>query len=159
MIKILAGICLTLCMYTTQAQLALGSKAPEIVLKNQHDSVVKLSSFEGRVVLIDFWASWCGPCRASMPEVKRLYKKYKDQGFEVLGVSIDDKKEDWLKAIKHDKLLHTQVIDRGGWYAKVLDQYFVDAIPTTFLLDKQGMIVAVNLDGKELEKKIESLLK
>ncbi len=159
MIKLLVSIFLIMGICTAQAQLQLGSKAPEIILLDPHDSTVKLSSFEGKVVLIDFWASWCGPCRASIPQVKRLYKRYKDQGFEVFAVSIDIKKDEWLNAIKHDKLPYTLVVDDKGWYSKVIEQYFVDGIPMSFLLDKTGTIVAINMDGRKLEKKIESLLR
>jgi peroxiredoxin len=159
MIKLICSIFLVVGIYTTQAQLRPGANAPEIALPDTNDSIIKLSSFAGKVVLIDFWASWCGPCRASIPQVKRLYKKFKDKGFEVFAVSIDDKKEEWLKAIKHDKLLYTLVVDYHGWYSKVLEQYFVDGIPMSFLLDKTGTIVAINLDGRKLEQKIEGLLK
>ena len=159
MIKLFAGIFLTLTACTAQAQLRLGAKAPEIALPNAHDSTIRLSSFEGKVVLIDFWASWCGPCRASNPQVKRLYKKYRDKGFDVFAVSIDETKEDWVKAIKHDKLLYTQVVDYTGRYSKVTEQYFVDEIPMSFLLDKTGTIVAIDVEGKKLEKMIQELLK
>src|SRR5882762_9818234 len=85
------------------AQLKVGETVPEISLPNVNDSIITLSSFKGKIVLIDFWASWCGPCRQANPGVVRLYNKYKDKGFEVFGVSLDNKKNDWLKAIKHDK--------------------------------------------------------
>ena len=156
-LTISAFLCLGIC--NVQAQLHPLTYAPEIALPNSHDSIIKLSSFTGKVVLIDFWASWCGPCRAANPQVRRLYKKYGGKGFEVFAVSLDDKKTEWLKAIKHDKLVYTNVIDRDAWYSKIAEQFFVDEIPASFLLDKKGMIVGIDLDGKELEKKIESLLK
>ena len=140
------------------AQLAIGTAAPEISLPGTKDSVLTLSSFQGKVVLIDFWASWCGPCRASNPGVLRIYKKYKDQGFVVFAVSIDAKKNAWLKAIKQDRLTYVHVNDNGGWDAKTAAAYRVDQIPTSFLLDKTGKIVAVDLEGKDLENKIKSLL-
>jgi peroxiredoxin len=143
---------------TLQAQVKVGQLAPEISLPNTKDSVINLSSLKGKVVLIDFWASWCGPCRVSIPSVLKLYNKYKSKGFEVYGVSIDDKKNAWLKAIKHDNINYTQVNDKAGWYAKVTEVYGVNEIPATFLLDKKGAVIAVNLEGKELEDKINELL-
>ena len=159
MIKLFVSFFLCLVVYSTKAQLHPLAFPPEISLPNQRDSIIKLSSFTGKVVLIDFWASWCGPCRAANPNLKRLYKKYKGKGFVILGVSLDDKKTDWMKAIKHDKLEYTQVIDRDAWYSKVAEQYYVDQIPMSFLLDKKGMIVAIDLDGRALENKIVELLK
>ncbi len=143
---------------TGVAQIKVGSIVPEISLPNVKDSVVTLSSFMGKVVLIDFWASWCGPCRAANPSVVRLYNKYKDKGFEVFGVSIDSKKEAWIKAIRQDKIKYTQVNDKGGWNSKVAAAFGVEQIPTSFLLDKNGKIVAIDLEGKALEESVKTLL-
>ena len=159
MIKLFVGTILTLSLFSTQAQLHRGDKAPEIALPNAHDSTVKLSSFEGKLVLIDFWASWCGPCRTANRHLRQLYKKYKDKGFEVFAVSLDGKKSDWVRAIKHDKLVYTNLIDYDASFSKIAEQYFVDEIPMSFLLDKTGVIVGIDLDGRELEKKILSLIK
>ena len=133
-----------------KAQLKVGGTVPEVELPNKMDSVVKLSSLAGKVVLIDFWASWCAPCRAANPYIQKLYKKYKANGFEVFAVSLDVKKEAWLKAIKNDKLTYIQVTDNTGWYSKVAERFYVDQLPTNFLIDKTGKIVAINLTGKEL---------
>ncbi len=155
---LLCGILFMVCVFNVQSQLRPGQMAPEISLPNAKDSMVNLSSFKGKVVLVDFWASWCGPCRASNPDVLKLYKKYKAAGFEVFAVSIDSKKMPWLKAIRQDKLTYTQVNDNGGWYSKVAERYFVDEIPTSFLLDKTGKIVDINSDGKQLDNLIKNLL-
>ena len=143
---------------TMNAQLRIGESVPEIELPNTGDSILRLSSLQGKVVLIDFWASWCAPCRAANPYVQKLYSRYRDKGFEVFAVSLDTKKKDWLKAIKQDKLKYTQVIDNSGWRSKVAERYFVDQLPTNFLLDRSGKIVAINLDGKELFDKVKSLV-
>ncbi|MBK8520261.1 MAG: TlpA family protein disulfide reductase [Chitinophagaceae bacterium] len=143
---------------SVSAQLKIGEVAPEIELMSKVDTMVKLSSFNGKVVLIDFWASWCGPCRAANPSIQKLYKKYKDSGFEVFAVSLDVNKPLWLKAIKRDKLTYTQVIDSNGWVSKVAEKYYIDALPTNFLLDRTGKIVAINLEGKELFDAVHKLV-
>lgn len=140
------------------AQVKVGQQAPEISLPNAKGDTLTLSSFKGKVVLIDFWASWCRPCRESNPHVVKLYEKYKQKGFEVFGVSIDNRKESWLKAIKKDKITYPQVIDGEGWDANTAVKYGVDAIPATFLLNKDGVVLAVGLEGEKLEEKIKELL-
>ena len=155
-IVVTVALVLTGCM--VNAQVKIDQIAPEISLPGVNDSPVKLSSFKGKVVLIDFWASWCGPCRASIPSVIKLYDKYKAKGFEVFGVSIDNKKKDWIKAIAQDKITYPQVNDKAGWYSKTTEVYGVNAIPNTFLLDKTGKIVAIDLEGEQLENKVKALL-
>ena len=141
-----------------KAQLKIGERVPEISLPDALDSIVNLSSFSGKVVLVDFWASWCAPCRAANPNIQKLYKKYKANGFEVYAVSLDVKKEAWLKAVKKDKLTYSVVIDNAGWSSKVAESFFVDMLPTNFLLDKSGKIVAINLEGKELFNAVKNLV-
>ncbi len=151
-------VVLLLIGFSTRAQVKAEQMAPEISLPGVQDTIIHLSSLKGKVVLLDFWASWCAPCRASIPGVIKLYNKYKGQGFEVFGVSIDSKKSDWIKAIAQDKIKYTQVFDKAGWYSKTAVKYGVDAIPNTFLLDKTGKIVAIDLDEEQLENKIKTLL-
>ena len=141
------------------AQVTIGELAPEFSLRNAKDSLVSLSSFRGKVVLIDFWASWCSPCRAANPSLIKLYNKYSAKGFKVLGVSIDSEKAAWLKAINQDHIHYTQVNDPAGWNSPVAEKYGVNMIPTSFLLDKQGKIIDIDLSGPLLEIKIKQLLK
>ncbi len=155
----LLGIIFLLGSLLSKAQLNTGDSVPEIALADNRDSIVNLSSFSGKVVLIDFWASWCAPCRAANPYIEKLYKRYKSKGFEVYAVSLDIKKEAWLKAIKKDKLTYTQVNDNTGWYSKVAEQYFVDQLPTNFLLDRAGKIVAINLEGKAMFDQVNKSVK
>lgn len=137
---------------------AVGQVAPEITLENPEGEMVSLSSLKGKYVLIDFWASWCGPCRQENPNVVRMYKKYKDKGFEIFGVSLDRDKNAWLKAIEKDNLTWVHVSDLQFWQSSVVPQYNIEGIPMTVLLDKEGKIIAKNLRGRALEEKLAELL-
>lgn len=136
---------------------AIGQQAPEIALPNPGGEVVKLSSLQGKYVLVDFWAKWCGPCRQENPNVVRLFNKYKDKGFTVYGVSLDRNKADWLKAIEEDKLTWTHVSDLKYWQSDAAKLYNITAIPFSLLLDPDGKIIAKNLRGPSLEKKLEEI--
>jgi len=138
-------------------RLAVGSPAPEISLPDPDGNIVKLSSLRGSYVLIDFWAAWCGPCRKENPNVVRLYKQYHDQGFEIFGVSLDRKAEDWVKAIKDDGLTWVQVSDLKYFESEAAREYNINAIPATILLDRDGNIIGKNLRGKTLENKLAEL--
>ncbi len=131
-----------------------GTAAPELVGQTPEGSEFKLSDLKGKIVLLDFWASWCGPCRRVNPEMVRLHNKYKDKGFDILGVSLDKKKAQWVNAIEKDKLDWHHISDLGGWNSKLAATYGVSSIPRTFLLDKDGKVIAENLKGPNLEKKI-----
>ena len=132
----------------------IGKPAPNFTLKNTEGKDVALSSFKGKYVLVDFWASWCGPCRAENPAVVKAYQKFKDKGFTILGVSLDDKKDKWLEAIKKDKLDWTQISDLKGWKSSAASLYGIKGIPMNFLIDKDGKIIAKGLRGEDLEKKL-----
>jgi thiol-disulfide isomerase/thioredoxin len=136
---------------------AKGAQAPEINFPDINGKNLALSSLRGQVVMVDFWASWCGPCRRENPNNVALYKKYHSKGFEVYGVSLDDNKEKWLAAIKADSLTWKHVSDLGGWQSKAVPLYNVSSIPATFLLDKEGKIIASGLRGEDLEAKLREI--
>ncbi|WP_268034139.1 TlpA disulfide reductase family protein [Algoriphagus sp. PAP.12] len=134
--------------------LSVGQPAPEIALTNPNGELIKLSDFKGKYVMIDFWAAWCKPCRQENPNVVRLYNEYNSKGFEVLGVSLDRTREDWVKAIQEDGLLWPQVSDLKYFNSEAAELYQINAIPATYLIDPDGNILAKDLRGPSLEKKL-----
>lgn len=148
-------------MMDTKKTVSIGQMAPAFTQNDVNDKPVSLSDFKGKYVLIDFWASWCVPCRAENPNVVKAYNQYKDKNFTVLSVSLDrpGKKEDWLKAIKMDGLEWTQVSDLKFWDNAVAKLYGIRSVPQNFLVDKDGKIIAENLRGEELSKTLDQLLK
>jgi glutathione peroxidase-family protein len=119
---------------------------------------IRLSSMKGKVFLLDFWASWCVPCRYSNKQLVKIYAKYKGQGFEILGVSLDDNRNAWKKAVSKDKITWLQINDNGGWDAVSAMKWNINAIPASFLIDKAGNVVAFDPEKSELENKIRQLL-
>ena len=145
-------------MVASVKALAIGEPAPEIALPNPDGEVLKLSDYKGKVVLIDFWASWCRPCRAENPNVVRMYKEFKDKNFEIFGVSLDKSKDAWVKAIDNDGITWPQVSDLKFWSSEAARIYQIKSIPQTLLIDAEGNILAKNLRGPALEAKLKEVL-
>jgi len=138
-------------------KVAVGQPAVDFTLNDPDGNPISLSSFRGKYVLIDFWASWCGPCRRENPNVVQLYSEYKDKGFEILGVSLDEDRTRWLGAIEADSLTWPHVSDLQGWGSESGKMYGIISIPATVLLDPEGIIIDKDLRGDALRQKLEEL--
>lgn len=141
-----------------KAVIEVGMIAPNFTEKNLKGKDISLKSFKGKYVLIDFWASWCGPCRRENPAVVAAYNAFKDKNFTILGVSLDKDRAAWEKAVKDDGLVWEQVSDLKGWNAAPAALYGVRSIPSNFLVDPQGRIIAMNLRGEALAQKLSEVL-
>lgn len=137
----------------------LGSLAPDFTAKTPDGKAIALSSFRGKYVLLDFWASWCGPCRAENPNVLKAYQKYKGHNFDILAYSLDDSREKWQNAIKTDHLPWTQLSDLASWKSDASKLFGVTAIPSNFLIDPNGKIIARDLRGSALEQALEKIIR
>ncbi|MES2734113.1 MAG: TlpA disulfide reductase family protein [Bacteroidota bacterium] len=154
-----ANLLVTASQSKIPAQPKVGDMAPDIELPTPEGKKLKLSSLRGKVVLLDFWASWCGPCRHENPVTVAAYEKYKDKGFTVFSVSLDRSKAKWLQAIKADNLTwENHVSDLQFWDSAAASQYSIESIPATFLIDTNGKIIGKDLRGNDLEKALHKVL-
>ena len=144
---------------TSTAQIKIGNTMPLITLKNNTNNEVDITSFKGKYVLVDFWASWCAPCREENPNIVKQFERFKGKNFSVLGISLDDDRASWLQAIKDDQLNWSHLSELKKWDGKVSILYKIEGIPASFLLDPKGKIIAKNLRGAELELFLEKTLK
>lgn len=139
------------------ARTGVGAEAPEIALVSPDGEAIKLSDFRGKITMIDFWASWCKPCRMENPNVVRVYNRFKDKGFEIFGVSLDKDQDQWIQAIAQDGLTWKHGSELKFWQSSFVPAYNLNGIPMTYLLDENGIIIASGLRGAELEQKLEEL--
>jgi peroxiredoxin len=136
----------------------IGKDAPALALPDQNGKIVSIASYKGKYLLVDFWASWCGPCRGENPNVVKAYNEFKGKNFAILGVSLDKEKEPWQQAIQDDKLTWTHVSDLKFWNSKAVETFKFEGIPYNVLIDPQGKVIAESLRGEDLENKLKEVL-
>ena len=158
LVRLIAAACV--CVPVLCHAVAVKDVAPDFVLKTIDGKNLRLNEYRGQVVLINFWASWCGPCRSENPNLVKAYNQFKDKNFTVLGVSLDrpGQKDKWLKAISDDQLTWTNVSDLQYWNSPVVSLYGFDGIPFNILVDPQGKVIAEGLRGSRLEEKLNEVL-
>ena len=137
----------------------LGESVYEFEMQNTEGNYVSFTDFRGKHVLLDFWASWCGPCREENPNLKKAYQKYHPKGFEIVGISLDNNRDAWLKAIEKDKLIWTNLSDLKGWENSLAVHYNVNSVPANMLIDPNGIIIAMDLRGQNLLEKLDGIYK
>ena len=140
-------------------KLDVNSEAPNFTLQTPEGKEVAMHDVKGKIKIIDFWASWCGPCRMENPNMVKLYAEFKDKGLAVISVSLDDKKDKWLEAIEKDGLTWLHLSDLKGWQGEIVKKYNIDAVPTIFVLDENNRIIAKNLRGEKLKALVSERLK
>ena len=148
--KIILFLTVLATISAANAQLKLGDKLPAIELKDTKNKPVSLNAFAGKVILVDFWASWCGPCRKANKSLVPFYKKYSTQNFEAISISVDTDKSKWLKTVIKDRLVHQQLIDPNGFDAASAILFGVEALPTTYLFNTAGKLVAIDPTEKQI---------
>ncbi|MFV8268583.1 TlpA family protein disulfide reductase [Flavobacterium sp. GT2N3] len=142
--KIILLLSLVISISTATAQIKIGDNLPDFELKNNKETAINLETLKGKTVLIDFWASWCAPCRLANKKLAPLYNQYKNENFEIVGISLDTDKTKWMNAIEKDKLVYEQLIDYRGFDAKSALLFGVEALPNSYLFDVSGKLVAIN---------------